>query len=831
MARSFDIGRESEVLYNQELYRIFEALKNMATPKPDLNADPPILPIDPIIGPSNPTEGALWFTGQELKYFQSGAWKLLFGDKFKMISDICSPTTPEAPIIGQLWLNGGILTYYDGTDWKPVKAVNAEAELDLSVFEQFLIISPLLVSGNLVSDYSSYIGSYTIWAQSTHYKIGDQVYYNSSYYRCISEHDSDVLFDVSKWELVIQLWLPGTVYSVGDSVSYDNVYYECKTDHTSEATFDPINWNMISPIIKSQFLLPSADMDRFFISGSYTDNYDKLTNTAIQYPSSELQGKVASAIHVNPGKLTNVTKRLVMINKTNPIVMVPESNTEYYGFKDGLGRLLIKANGPLTSYTSIAGGIKLSESTANTVDFVLAVTYEFSQVKQSGLLQKGKVVLSDTSSIYVGQLIDPMCVFVQGMYLDDNLSNYEYDYASGYLKLPSIKKMDVDVITFPMKETGDITDATDPRGGMVHVVNTYTKPLVFVYGETMNYSIADYVIDSIDPSIIYIKNAEAMMRYAIVETEGTEIRDKMFVKAGIVPAAGSGGIVSIPCTDDDSIDPSSGDTILAEIPAGIKPILFVDGILVSQRDLKRNSDGSITAYGLTTGQDYVLLKDPGDRLIFDDLVNFITIPTPHADDALVYIEDSLICDNSAIYISKLPTSGVDGQIKQLVTSTGSAWYVFNGITKLWDMMPRVSHPEDTALITQLDSTSQGYAVSSKSVSILQNFGTKDCSYYAYTFANSVEQPLQYGNIITNDVDIEYNVGYKTPYEPNTNELAVWMDGIRQYYITEVSSRTFKIPEAVRSNLFYVVEKPERSESISCQRQILTHLNISMFSCS
>ena len=79
---------------------------------------------------------------------------------------------------------------------------------------------------------------------------------------------------------------------------------------------------------KTQFLLPSVELDRFCIDGMNTTNYEEVTNVAIQYPSEDLQGKYASGVHVNPKKLVNIKTRLFLVDPNNPLIPVTEQNTE-----------------------------------------------------------------------------------------------------------------------------------------------------------------------------------------------------------------------------------------------------------------------------------------------------------------------------------------------------------------------------------------------------------------------------------------------------------------------------------------------------------------------
>lgn len=716
MARTFN-GRMSEESYNSELYKLYEILQHALD-----------IPADPSIGPETTREGAFWLdrqNGGDLKFFNEGAWKLMFQDRFRQIGELLNSTQPDNPVNGQLWLNDGVLMYYTGSEWQPVKSVNVDSEFNLSSFEQFLIINPMEASGSPVIKYV----------------------------------DTD-----------------------GDGTEETAVHY-------------------------SQFLMPSVDMDRFFINGQFTNDYDRVSNVAIQYPTDNLSGKVASAVHVNPAKLASITKKLVIVDKTSPVIPVAEYNTEYYGFKGGAGHLLLKTADSSTEYYSVAEGVRLSPVAALMYDFVLCVTYQFKDAKQEGSLAKGKIRLNGQNSIYIGQLADPICVFVQGLYLDEDSANYTYDSTNGFLNISLESKMDVGVIATPQKEIGTITQLDGSGRGIITMTKTYNKPLVFVYGEALDKSLADFTQGvAANANKLYVYDAQIGMRYAIIESDGDAADAQMFVKSGITTTT------SIPCD-------------FTEIPGDIKPIVFVNGLLVTQGDITRNTDGSITTYGMQAGMQYVLLKDPASRLVFNDTASFATTATGSMDEALVYVESHLICDSKAVYVTKLPSTGVPGEARLLISNGTEDWYTYSKTTG-WTIVT------DATLISLLNQTALGYSTGRNTISILQNLGNVDAVYYAYSFGNSIEQPLLRGVIETNETDTTYKVAFNHTFPPGVNALSVWLDGIRQYPntnsdaslpngVAEVGSSQIQLAEPIAGNLFYVIERPEKAETRSCQREVLT----------
>lgn len=817
MARTF-IGRSSEELYNSELYKLFEVIQHIIDEPNDTN-----------LGPLTSREGALWLdraAGGELKFKTDGAWKVLFNDRFRMICEILSPEEPTMPISGQLWLNDGILMYFSGSEWLPVKSVNVAAEFNLSAFEQFLIISPVPAAGKLVvNQEDADIGEIKKLYREETFTVTDPIktytLANGTYH--LNTNSVNVYVDGRK--------LPRNYYTEMDTssvkiVKTDELESSSKTKHTvvieyvNKEAFDNFKISDANSLIPSQthtqFLLPSVELDRFFIDGMHTHDYTEISDVAIEYPTEGLQGKLASAIHINPKKLTNIKKRLFRINKTNPIIPVTETNTEYYGIKGGIGKFLLKAK-QYGEYTSIPQGIKLSSDAAALYDFVETITYEFKNVKGNGTMKKGKVQLSETTSIYVGDVSDPLCIFTQGLYLDEDVNNYVYE--DGFIKLKMDGKMDVGVIAFPKKETGSIVSLNAKKEGIIRINKTYNRALVFVYGENLDWSLADYTFDTSDRSIIYIKDAKVGMRYAIVETKTSDPEEEMFVSSGIIQKD--------PITQDVYIDIPPGSISDAD-----NVILFVNGLLVMKNDVTLDTSNNrieVTG-GLKEGLSYVLLKDSNGRFIFSDYVSFNTIPLGHLSNAtLVYIENQLATDGRAVITSRLPDKGYDGEIKQLLTNETDDWYYYSS----FDGWVPFTEEKDIDL---LNATAASYTSDDYTINILQNFGKKECVYYSYQYANSVEQPLLRGVIKSLQDKDEYRTAFNHVFPSNKNALSIWQNGLRQYPDTtgnpeafngvfESGNSNFKMPNPIDGIIFYVVEKPEGTETKSCERQILTKEDI------
>lgn len=860
MTRKFNQGKQSELLFNQEQYSLYQLLKHL-NENPYAETDEQG---NQLSEPRADIDGALWldrFDGGDLKFYANGRWNLAFNDKFSMIKDILIPERPETGVLGQLWIDNksGQMFYWDGTGmWKEIVATTAPTDSALASFSDFMMISPLQMQGSVVIDAP-------VWTAGQEPHAG----YNTDDTSLTAENRRE-----SYW--------------VGDIVLYQGQYFECIVEHipTTEITpFDTAYWKpMTNPVMMSQFLLPSVDMDKFFVNGRYTDDYITKTNVCIQYPTEDLQGAVAAGVHVNPSRLINIKKKLFAIDPINPVIECNEINTEFYAFKNGIGSLLFKTGDNNTDYMSSAVGIRLMPKIVSAYDFVLAVTYQFANSRHLGKLYRGHIELDGTGNhgIYIGNIADPITVFIQGLYLDENYAayvpwvankayvvgdkvsydnqyymcntdhtsnatfdtaemaywdyesaqvTYEYNPNTGYLTMPLEKELDVAIISFPRVERGTIKIDADTNKGFIQLDTTRTgftefkQPLVFVCGQSLStpVALADYTYDS-TLKRFWIDNAQSGMAYAVAEADNSSESNpnyNMFVASDIVPEPTSGNQTAIPCD-------------FTQIPEDIDPIIFVDGIIVSGKDITRNQDGSFSIYGLMPGQDYTLLKDIEGRVLFDDIASFITIPVKDAsgqnvtiDDATIYIEDSIICDAKAVYTSVEPKNlppGGNGEIKLYMGNGVEQWCKYDAIKREWTSIT------DTNMINLFDSTAAdtGYTVSKKAISILNDFcqgAPKNCTYFGYAYANTIEEPMHIGDMHISQDQTVCKVGFKDLYPKDVNALSVWIDGLRQYYITESSdSRTFTLPEEIGSptgsNLFYVVEKPEGQEIKSCEREIV-----------
>lgn len=853
--RNFDIGRQQESLLNEEHYNIFKILEPYL--KNGSPNDPSSGPIS-VPGTTNEIiEGAVWIdkssdpTNSDLKYFSNGQWNLFFKDRFKITQDIISTEEPSEPIEGQLWIDQqGTLNYYYKGVWKPIKAVpdNLHADANLQGFEDFIITESLTATEQMIID------NFTSWLLA---------------------------------EVPVPQWEEGVNYVPNQGCVKDLNIYVCKIDHDSDPSNAPGNtyyWTKVQKLF--QYIVPNSREDKFYLDGFFVHEecpikeadlvptaitgefkagektaqhlqreknghehddscrgFKTNTDISISFPIEMVDGKTANAVHVNPKRLHSVTKKFIMIDKLNPIIEVPEENTEFYGFYGGVGKLLLKTDDPnTTEYTSVVSNnidcIKLSRKVAYTYDFVYAIHYEFldTKIKTLGTVTKKRQKLNDSNYIWIGPANgNNLCVFAQGLFYaqdkDDVNPTWSYNPETEYLYISEklqdyenmVKTFDFSVIQFPEKFEGVVTDNFEMVNGKemfrVNLPAGYPKStnfIVFTSGLELDVVAGEVIKHSTNPRVIYIPSITRDMFlnsdkifYCVAGCQGTFDGKEVDMYRGSVTASYARQFgVHIPIYTDPNY-PIENGLLLRDNEA---PLLFVDGVLVFQSEIERGND-YITIYGLQQGQEVLLLadyKDPSlgddelsDSLIFEDTVSYSTIPTPQSDATIVYVANSILSDASAVYTSKKPEGeGYHGEIRYHINYDADTWYKYDGTTGKWvEILPSEMYTdpisqEQTPLIDVLDKNSRGYTHSKKSVSFLQNINDQVCTYLAYKFSDSIEKPLLMGYAYPNGKDgVNVNSStvlanpqpFKTSgrhvYVPGRNELTLYLNGIRQ----EVSS--------------------------------------------
>ena len=834
MARQFNIGRQNEVLTNEENYKIFKELQYLNNaPKSTVTGPTPIDNEEEAI-----SNGALWIdkyssaSNTDLKYYQDGNWNVFFKDRFKITGHLLDAEEPTNPIDSQLWIDSdGVLRYYEKGQFKPIKATIADiGTINAQGFEDFIIVSSLDPAGNTVID-----------------NFSQFLFLNTP----ITEFD------------------PNKGYEFKEGCVHDLHIYICKKAYAADQHIDITNtqyWTKLEFL--NQFVVPDAEVDKIFIDGHFIHQKVGLTirdehgneiadpeetgyhvdsNVSVSFPIDMIEGKTPNAVHVNPKRLHNVTKRFIKIDKNSPIIEVPEENTEYYGIQGGIGRLLIKTNNEFTTdyFSTVSNNsncIRLSDRIKNEFDFIYAITYSFSDsnIKQPGSVIRKKIKLKDENYVWIDKVDgDRICVFAQGFYYEEDEANYYYDADTGYLYLKEklqdyqnfVKKFDFSVLYFPKIYRGKITnveyDPNNYRQGKGYRIGLGCTPkspnmLGFLRGVQLHCSGEEINYYQDDPTAIYIPcltqelvNEHQEIYWCVAETDEYDSNNKLTnqLYRGRIKAIKRDPIGVIVPIYRDKKNPVDGALYLAE---NEYPILFVDGVLTFQKELTVGND-YITIYGLKEGQDVVMLGDTtssieeetssddeltlqynSDRVLFEDVVSYATIPTETNDNVIVYLQNGILCDAGSVYTSIEPKDeGYHGEIRFIINYTTEKWVQYNGYTGRWEEISSTEMVDDpitghqVPFIDVLDRNCRGYSATKKSISFLQNLENDYCTYVGYRYSDSIEKKLFTGYCYPNGRDgvnnpepkagepTQFMTDFKHYYTPGRNELTVFLNGIRQ----------------------------------------------------
>ena len=770
--RKFNVGRQSEQLLNEELHKMYESIRHLldvpdnkhATPEAKLN-------------------GSLWLDLEknELKYYDkpSDTWKIIFKSKFQIVDQITNILPPNDPVIGQLWLYNDVLMYYDGSQWKPVKALEQDgSQFNISLFENFILASPVWTIGNTVvpdEDLEAYKEARKKYLQA---KLD---YANNNKY-----------IETEKWH-------------VGDPIEIDDAAIDFPT---IEGT--------------SQILIPNLNVDRMFLDEKIDFSYTEISKVCIEYPKSVLADKRPTVIHVNPGKLTKIDKKLIIIDRDNPKISVSSHDTEFYGFHgdsvDG-DLLLPEEEQDDGGYIIMNDGIYLSYNQAQNYDYVLAIHYEFSWYKSTGVLNL--VNNNDsTTSFYVQDYAGPITVFTDGYNLEE--TSFTEDNLSKTITIEedASKIQDVSMIHTVRREYGFVRKIDVQNRAIIKTLRPFTKPLIYLNGEALHPQLQDIEVDG---NFIYVKNGTLNMTWAVVELYDSVHRYDMSLDTGYVKDRDTANNIIIRY-DTNMIDEE--DDL----------ILYIDGLLIKKEDIVRNhNEGYITVNGLTIGQDYILLRDKY-HYFYDENKLRPAIPVGHLSESLVYVNGYLINNDTAIATvlsrEQAKAQAVHGEIK---------FFLKSSLNRLDGEFAYYDDPSDSWITMTKEKSNEvkffcySYENTVRAIKFNIDINNNDEIYtYAFNYANAIDEPLIIRNIpSTYDdpntlpyVENQKTFNIKESYIPNIGSLSVWVNGVRQYDVTEFKDGNgFELPEPVTGVVTYVIETPEDGATIVSQREILTEENI------
>lgn len=805
--RSFNSGRGSELLYNEDLHKIYETTRHISE-QPKKNEEPELK-----------LHGALWRDDRtnELKYCNKikNKWELVFGSKFQITDQMLVKILPSNPVIGQLWIHNQTLYYFDGAEWLPIKASLADDNpFSQAAFSDFALISPLDAVGNTV------------------YKLEET---NSDYYRHYYEDKMDY------------------------KNQQDYAYGDKWTDENWNSPFKDPAYASLPTDAKSQFILPNVTYDKFFITHTLRHDFEKVSSICLQYPTEALTNTRESAVHINYGKITGLTKRLVKVNKENPSIEISAYHTEFYGFRNGeyLGSFLIPSNTvDEGDYVVDQSKIILNQDAAQNYDYVLACTYQFGWIRDTG---SAKISNSKklASGYHLQDMKVPMNVFINGLNLEDRF--YDVDSENDNVNITDKNydpdKYTIDFLSSPGHEFGYIRDTDLQDRGIIKLLKPVQRPLVFINGELMH-----PVLDNLEykDDRIYVPGAKINMPWTVIETKPADGSEGLPMMAGKVEDSQKQILVAdstLTNNNDllvpkETFDKNKPDTLNLEAKdmtgtmtkLGISypeswdltnesVVLFINGLLISEKDVvvdKLQHVVTIKDSELELTDKYVLLKDT-DSYLYNMLKAVPALNVGHIDNAMIYMNGKLLCNLASIVELKQPdflnsddlaNNEVRFFVPDKFDQTVGTFKIYDSYTDTWK---DATADEKTNLTTLINS----YVISVSSVDFVIHYTTADeIIVYGIKYANTVNDILKIGTatLDSDPSNPNYNTNkdyyhIKDPYIAGTGMLNIFVNGIKQIngidFAEQYDGQTvrFMNPDIVKNaSVRYVIETPEKGQS-------------------
>ena len=582
-----------------------------------------------------------------------------------------------------------------------------------------------------------------------------------------------------------------------------------------------------SEVNTQSFLVPHEAYGKLTDDGLFihpsSNKYEPISEVGVKFLSTSDK---ASWVHANPHKMFTMEKKLVKV-ENNYIYGLFDNNTEFF-FLDSKGWKHMLPYDHLTAvgdFKAFDKGIELVSARAKQSEFIMMYAYSFYDVSRPGKLIRKDFTVGSNAELHVGLSTKHPLVFMDGLYLEQN--SYDYDNKTGNITIYDkiINPMDVMSIVFKHNEVIDyeinqtIGNSNDALIGTL--IKDYNQPMVFVSGvmgaEFFN---PEQIVYDRQAKTITIKNwgphqPNDISYVMVVEAENSYVCHGKF---------------------DDT------KTIYNENILGDHEdyMVWTDGVLVSSRHLDI-TPGSIRINNAIKGVEYLLLKINNEEetaLLFDGKAMNYTIAIKNQDGSL-YNE----CDNACVFIdghalmmrdtvekTVLPVKGAQGQIiKVKNTDEGDiySYYIYNDSIAQWETLSQ----EDILKVESLIKADY----SSGSIMVDAPEGSTTGTYYAYTYANSVEEPLLKSKRALIADKEEYAVNVQHKFNNGQGALTVFTNKLYNPDVREEVSNTgkFIVPTLEPTNemfspyngeILYYVERPEKNESASCIREVLNASN-------
>ena len=250
----------------------------------------------------------------------------------------------------------------------------------------------------------------------------------------------------------------------------------------------------------------------------------------------------------------------------------------------------------------------------------------------------------------------------------------------------------------------------------------------------------------------------------------------------------------------------------------------MDGVLISSRQLDV-SEGEVRIANAIEGMEYLLLKITDEEetaLMFDGKAMNYTVAIKNedgtlyneCDNACVFVDGKALMMDDTINRESVPVKGANNQIIKIKNTNDTSkdvydYLIYNMYTAKWDALSE-SEAKEVEDMVKASYSAGTIMVDAPNSSI----GT----YYAYTYANGIEEPLLIGhrNLIKDKK--EYSVNVKHQFNVGQGALSVYVNKLLDPNVEEELSNTgkFLVPsyEGAKGTdpydngkLMYIIERP------------------------
>ena len=583
-----------------------------------------------------------------------------------------------------------------------------------------------------------------------------------------------------------------------------------------------------SEVNTQSFLIPHEAYGKLTDNGLFihpsSNKYEAISDVGVKFKSTSTK---ASWIHANPHKMFTMEKKLVKV-EGKYIHGLFDNNTEFFYLdSNNAWRHMLPFDNisQVGDFKPFDKGIELVSSRARSSKYVMMYAYSFYDTARPGKLIRKDFKVGSQAEIHVGLSTKNPMVFMDGLYLEQH--KYDYDKVTGNITIHDriINPMDIMAIVFKHNEVVDFEINQTTDGSNDALVGTlkkdFVRPMVFVSGVMgAQFFSPEQIVYNKTNKTVTVKNwgphQPNDISYAmVVEADNSYVCHGKF----------------------DDTKTIYNDNIMGDHE---DYMVWADGVLVSSKHLDI-MPGAIKINNAIAGVEYVLLKindESETAVLFDGKAMNYTIAIKNADGTL-YNE----CDNACVFVDGkalmmkdtvekqvLPVKGAQGQIVKVKnTEDGDvySYYIYNDATARWKTLSQAQIEEVEGLIKA--------DYSAGSIMIDTPDGSQIGTYYAYTYANSVEEPLLKGKRTLLEDKETYSVNVQHKFNNGQGALTVFTNKLYNADVREEASNTgkFIVPKLEATNsmfkpyageILYYIERPEKTESASCIREVLTAAN-------